>query len=70
MENQERPRVPKDRQPTEDTPIGTAARVYRDNGQVHQGHIRSGVWMMCGTKVVQVSGIAGCYAVDCVEVQP
>lgn len=45
-------------------PEGTPVIVTRDNGDKLETVTRSVAWSMCGTPVVMVKGISGCYALE------
>jgi hypothetical protein len=45
-------------------PEGTRVIVTRDNGDKLETVTRSVAWSMCGTPVVSVKGISGCYALE------
>lgn len=50
-------------------PIGTPVIVHRDNGDRLKTHTRSAPWLMGGHSwVVQVEGIAGCYALSHISI--
>lgn len=42
-------------------PEGTAVRVVRDSGEVHEGKTRSAPWVIGETAVILVTGISGGY---------
>lgn len=45
-------------------PEGTPVIVTRDNGDKLETVTRSVAWSMCGSAVVLVKGISGCYSFD------
>lgn len=47
-------------------PVGTPVDVRRDNGEVLRTVTLSRAWMLCGTGVVSVEGIAGGFDLDCI----
>ncbi len=50
-------------------PEGTPVTVTRDNGETLETVTRSVAWSMCGSAVVMVKGISGCYSLERVRAQ-
>lgn len=47
-----------------DVPEGTPVIVTKDDGQQFHTKTRSAPWMLCGTSVIMVEGIAGGYSLE------
>jgi len=52
----------------EQYPEGTPVIVTRDNGDKLRTITRSVAWSMCGSPVISVVGITGCYSLERVKV--
>ena len=47
-----------------DNPVGTSVIVTRDDQEEIQTKTRSSAWLIGSIPVIQIEGIAGCYALD------